>query len=192
MNASRCCWLLFGVVLATGCDGFPGSRTRAQAILKFNRAAIKGNASDFMIYRETQASLIRSNFVISAALRDQNVAKIKGISLPAVQNALNVQVGETEILSISLDQGTWSQQESKTILEAVLDGFMSEVVNQERLEKVDRLAKLRRRYQTAYQMVKKKSDEVTKLANETGSIDDENTATQIEIMKSKVSISMRS
>ena len=180
--------LLFGLFLASllGCDGIPGTGSKAQAILKVNRARTKGNASDFMIYKETQAALLRSNFVISAALRNQRISEIQGVSLPAIQQALTVQVSETELMFVTLAHGPWSKPETTKILNAVIEAYQSEVVNKERIAKVDQLTKLRRRYQTAYQMVTKKSDEVTATAKQLGSVDQESVATRMEIMKSKV------
>ena len=180
--------LLFGLFLASllGCDGMPGTGSKAQAILKVNRARTKGNASDFMIYKETQAALLRSNFVISAALRNQRISEIQGVSLPAIQQALTVQVSETELMFVTLAHGPWSKPETTKILNAVIEAYQSEVVNKERIAKVDQLTKLRRRYQTAYQMVTKKSDEVTATAKQLGSVDQESVATRMEIMKSKV------
>jgi len=180
-------FLLFGFLVALlGCDGLPGTGSRAQAILKVSRAGFDGNAADFMIYKETQASLLRSDFVVSAALRNQSIQNIKGVSLPEVRHALAVLPSETELMMVTLNQRSWSKPETKKILNAVIEAYQSEVVNKERIEQVDQLSKLRRRYQTAYQMVTKKTDEIMAMAEQLGSVDQESAATRMEIMKSKV------
>ena len=150
---------------------------RAEALLKVNRDQAKGNASDFMIFKETQAALIKSNFVVTAALRDNEINQLAMVKSDSrgmarkqpvawLASAVNVQPSETEIIFVSM-QGR-DKKQTERILDGVIDSYLREIVNKERIDKVDQLAKLRRRYQTTYQMVTKKTDEIIKYGEQLG------------------------
>ena len=79
-------FLLAGFVASL--SGCLDSGKRVEAILRVNRELSDGNSADFMIYKETQANLVKSNYVINAALRDPDLANIKGLT-PSSPQALN-------------------------------------------------------------------------------------------------------
>lgn len=167
----RLLWLvMLGLLVATlGCQDFGGSQS--EAVLRVNREAFDGNASDYMVYKETQASLLKSNFVLRTALRNPKVAVIEGLTAQEVRNHLHVTLDETELLYVVLRHGNWADEESELILNQVVMAFMNEVVNKERMSKTAVLSKLRTRYSNLFDSIKKKTDEVSALAEQLGTID---------------------
>lgn len=153
-------------VLSLGCNDILGSGQRATAILKVSREK-KGNASDFMIYKETQAEMLISHFVITAALRDPNLSKIQGASVSTIAAALSVQCGEDEIIGVSLTSGAWTKHETELLLDGVIDAYLQEVVEKERLEKTPQLSKLRIRDRQLTDQRKRGAEELSELQQAT-------------------------
>ncbi|HIQ20059.1 MAG TPA: hypothetical protein EYH34_02310, partial [Planctomycetes bacterium] len=102
--------------------------------------------SSFDVYKNTQQQLLRSRFTLTAALRDPAVAR-----LPLVQNELDpvgwlmreLEInfpGEAEIMQVSLTLSDPAQ--AATLVNAVVQAFMREVVNVERDRRVERLNEL--------------------------------------------------
>ena len=185
----------FGLLLSTMLAGLlyyliPVSYT-AEAILKFNRDK-KGNASDFMIFKETQAALIKSTFVATAALRDNTINQLSMVKVkhngmrrkpheevPWLVGAINVLAGEDEIMMVAL-KGR-DKKESEQILNGVIDAYLREVVNKDRIDKGDQLGKLRRRYQQLKQNVLKKNDDFITYAKSLGAVTSEDVRRQLNV-----------
>jgi capsular polysaccharide biosynthesis protein len=169
---------------------------RADALLKVNRDQKKGNASDFMIYKETQAHLIKSNFVVTAALRDNEINQLPMVKSDSrgfarkqpvawLSGAISVQPGETEIIGVSMAGRDKAQTEQ--ILDGVIESYLREIINKERLEKVDQLAKLRKRYNTLYQSVSKKTDEVMTYAKTLNAVNSEDVRRNLSMAINRLS-----
>jgi len=169
---------------------------KAEALLKVNRDQTKGNASDFMIFKETQAALIKSNFVVTAALRDNEINQLSMVKSDSrgmarkqpvawLAGAVNVMPSETEIIFVSM-QGR-DKKQTEQILDGVINSYLREIVNKERIDKVDQLSKLRRRYQTAYQMVTKKADEVMKQSELLGAANNQGVMRNLNMAMNRLS-----
>ena len=160
-------FLLALLVLAGCADALTNSpkSQRTEAILRVDRQSVVGSASDFNIYRETQAQLLKSNFVVTAALRDPIVSsKFEGLTAAALSNALHVELmPNSELVRVAVDMPRRPSDDRELLLNQVLDSFQREIVNSERLEKIESLAKLRKRYQTLFDGIRKKTDEIASL-----------------------------
>ncbi len=152
----------------------------AEAVLRVNRDLSKGNASDYMIYKETQGSLIKSTFVLNSALRDIDINQLPMVLTDSygrkrkrpvawLQGALSVQPDETELLWVRLNGR--HKEHTEKILNRVVSAYEQEIVNRERVEKIDTLNKLRKRYTILFDSIRKKSDEINQLAQQLGSPD---------------------
>ncbi len=159
----------------------------AESVLRVNRELSKGNASDYMIYKETQASLIKSNFVLRTALRDIEINQLPMVLTDAygrrrerpeawLASALAVSPDETELLWVRM-RGR-HKEHTELILNNVLKAYQHEIVNKERMEKSTTLAKLRTRYTQLFDSIKKKSDEISALAEQLGVTDNSAVAHQ--------------
>ena len=152
----------------------------AEAVLRVNRDLSKGNASDYMIYKETHGSLIKSTFVLNSALRDIDINQLPMVLTDSygrkrkrpvawLQGALSVQPDETELLWVRLNGR--HKEHTEKILNRVVSAYEQEIVNRERVEKIDTLNKLRKRYTILFDSIRKKSDEINQLAQQLGSPD---------------------
>ena len=135
----------------------------------------------FEIYKNTQQQLIMSRFVLMAALRKPEVAR-----LPSVQEAqrsrrcremvdasrLSVSFpGKAEIMQVSVCSN--DPQEATILDRAVVDAYMKEVVESERDQKRGRLNELDRAYVEKETEIRGKREDLKKLAETLGTSETE-------------------
>lgn len=131
--------------------------------------------ADFQTYRRTQMALIKSRFVMNAALRKPNVAAlslVKQQTYPVawLEEAIQVDAYDSpEILRISLTGDR--PAELAEIVNAVKDAYLEEVVNAERKQRIARLNDLERIFEQTEEKVRRKEERVNNLAQELGSGD---------------------
>ena len=106
-----------------------------------------GGRDLYDIYRGTQEQLIRSSFVISAALGDPAVAELPSVrrnepdSVGWLGNELSVSPQKQgEMMSVSLVGN--DKEEITTLVNAVVDSYLSKVVDHEQVEHNARVTKL--------------------------------------------------
>jgi capsular polysaccharide biosynthesis protein len=131
--------------------------------------------SDFFTYQKTQKALIRSRFVLNAALRIPGISDlslIRAQAYPLQWLEKNVEVdsyNSPEILRIGLT-GDHPEQLSK-IVNAVKDAYLNEVVLAERKARIARLSDLERIFEQTEDKVRSKEQRVENLAKQLGSGD---------------------
>ena len=131
--------------------------------------------SDFATYRRTQMALIKSRFVLNAALRKPNVAALAMVRKQThpvqwLEDAVQVDSYDSpEILRISLtgDEPT----ELAEIVNSVRDAYLEEVVNADRKQRIARLNDLERIFEQTEDKVRLKEKRVNDLAQELGTGD---------------------
>lgn len=156
-------------------------RPAVEAIIRVARLQGAGvhdeTALGYDIYQETQAALITSNFVITGALRDNEVNQLPFIASQAdpvdwIASKLQVMRGEkSELIGLRLQipfgqRGNTQQWE--LLLDKILDSYLQEIVSKERLDSVAVLTKLRKRYATVFDGVTRKQDEILELEKQLG------------------------
>ena len=160
-------FLLAGFVASL--SGCLDSGKRVEAILRVNRELSDGNSADFMIYKETQANLVKSNYVINAALRDPDLANIKGLTPSSLKHSIQVFAQDNnELITVSMACGSNSPGQASVILNKILSMYETEIVNKDRMEKISTLTKLRKRYQRLFEDIQKKTDETAQLGKQLG------------------------
>lgn len=102
---------------------------------------------DFEQYKQTQARLLKGFFVLQSALRQPEVARLELIRQQAkpvewLEKNLHVSSPGTEFLRLTL-RGDRSK-EAATILNAVVDAYMKEVVGAEEQQRRQRLTELQK------------------------------------------------
>lgn len=139
----------------------------------FNTAETQSN---FSTYKQTQAKLITSPFVLTTALRDENISKLP--LLQPEQNPVHwlekeIQISSPgeEFIRITLE-GDRPQDLAK-IVQAVADAFLEEVVNKERTDRQDRLRKLEEFSRTINEELRIKQLQMRQLAESLKTTDPE-------------------
>lgn len=189
VHALRRHWLLsLGIGLLCAGIGGPavwvavGSKYTAESFLRVSMQE-PGllSASDrlvdrdhFEIYKSTQQQLVTSRFVLLAALRKTDVAKLSVVREqeggdPAgwLQNRISVSFpGRAELMSVSITRR--DAQEATTLVRAVVDAYLTEVVNAERDLKRQRISELDRAFAEKETEARKKRDDLKSLAEQVG------------------------
>ncbi|MFM9961954.1 MAG: polysaccharide biosynthesis tyrosine autokinase [Planctomycetaceae bacterium] len=131
--------------------------------------------ADFATYRRTQMALLKSRFVINAALRKPNIAALAMVrkqQFPVqwLEDSLVVDAYDSpEILRVSLTGD--DPNELAAIVNAVKDAYLEEVVNAERKQRIARLNDLERIFEQTEDKVRLKEKRVNDLAQELGTGD---------------------
>ena len=157
----------------------------AVALLRVNREELSlGSFSqtaqdrlrDYETYKQTQAALIRSPYLVNAALREPGISQ-----LPMVKDEENpvawfinelrvIYPQNSEILMLSM-KGEDNRQVIQ-LVDAVVDAYMNEVVYAERDRQVEHLNLLRKTYRKNLAEIKKSADANRELASAFGTIED--------------------
>lgn len=170
--------LLFGVVLAWLV--VPAHYT-AFVLLKISskqsRLVFKtaDEDADFYTYQRTQKALIRSRFVLNAALRRPGISGLETVheqTFPVqwLEHALLIDsYNSPEILKISLPGDR--PKELAALVNAVKDAYLEEVVLADRKKRIARLNDLERIFEQTEEKVRQKEQRVENLAKQLGTGD---------------------
>ena len=148
------------------------------APLVFQTADRSGNnASGFDLYKNTQAQLIRTPFVLNKALADTKVKALdflntKPDALSWLSKNIEVEFpGQSEVMAISLTAPDGPS--AAAIVDAVVQSYMNEAVLDERNERLQRVDSLERVYAEAEGKVRARRADIRKLADTLGTGDSE-------------------
>ena len=128
--------------------------------------------TEFEIYKATQQQLIKSRFVLTAALRDPSVTNLACVQAeedPVSWLARELRVnypGKAEIMEVALT-GT-DPKEVTALVRAVVDAYMDEVVDVERNQRRQQLSELDRVYTDKETEVRQKRTDLRQLAEQLG------------------------
>jgi len=135
------------------------------------------DAEEYRVYKETQAQLIRSPYVIGAALRRPGISQLSAVAGkddPVLWLAQKLYVeypSDAEVLEIGI-QGV-DQKEAVQLVNAVKDAYLNEVVYAEQVERKLRLDVLKRAYRQKTDDIKREKKVCLDLADQVGSPDSE-------------------
>jgi succinoglycan biosynthesis transport protein ExoP len=167
------CWLL----LPKGFEAVAWLRVRS------NQAAFAGTAAgDYQQYRKTQLELIKSPFVLTAALRQpgiSNLAMLADEKDPVSWLSRNLQVSapsEAEVVQVRL-RGP-NAREVTQIVNAVTKAYLTDVVSKEKTERLGRRDMLEKKYKENMAEVRSRLETFNNLARSLGSRDSAEVATQ--------------
>ncbi len=131
--------------------------------------------NDFEIYKNTQQQFLRSRFVLAAALRrpaSSKLAMVREQVDPIDWIARRLQVhfpGNGEIMYVGLSGE--DPQEVATLVNAVVQAYLDEVVNVEQNERREKLSKLERLYTEKENELRTKRNDLIALADQLGTGD---------------------
>ena len=128
---------------------------------------------EFLTYQKTQATRIRSRFVLSAALNRDEVKNLKLVTeqsepITWLEDELKVEAPEgSEIITLSLS-GPYPG-ELVTLVNAITQSYLQEIVNAERKRRSDRLIDLDDIYIKSNEKLRRRRDEWRTTAERLGS-----------------------
>lgn len=154
-----------------------------------------GEETSSTSYRQTQVQLLTSNYVIQAALRQPGVADLP--LLKEQENKLDwlsrnlrvVMPTESEVVQVKL-RGRYPQDLAQ-IVNAVVNSYLRDVVNKERVERLERRDQLEKKYRENMAEVRTRLDTYHNLAKSLGAADVAEVAVQRELLAEHLS-SLRS
>ena len=166
----------------------PGAKYTATGLLRISRQAPfiifppahQDSEQEFETYKKTQEQLLKSRFVMLAALRKPEVAKLPDVqtvqhvadAVRWLQSLVKVEFpGDAEIMTVSVTTG--DPHESATLARAVVDAYFREVVEAERDQKRQRLNELDRACVEKETEIRGKLEDLKKLAETLGVSDSE-------------------
>ncbi len=160
-----------------------GSRYTATSSLRIDfttphildQPAQQHSEKEYDLYKKTQQQLLKSRFVLMAALRKSEVAKLPSVQEETEQSdatrwlegLIKIEFpGDSEIMKVSISRS--DPHEAVMLNRAVVDAYMTEVVNVEREQKRKRLSELDRAYVEKETDLRAKHEDLRKLAEQLG------------------------
>ena len=148
-------------------------RAVTQSIMSMGRRG--QGIHDYETYKQTQAALIKSPYVVNAALRRPEIFNLRMVQ--AEENPVAWLAGEisvtnpqnSEVLRITMKGEI--RDEIVKIVNAVNQAYMEEIVQADRDSLLERLDILKRTYRQNVTTIKDKQDAVYKLAEQVGTTD---------------------
>jgi capsular exopolysaccharide synthesis family protein len=146
---------------------------------------------DYEIEKQTQAALIRSPFVLTAALRQPGISQMRLVRdepwfgerdnpIAWLERQLKVEYAQgSEVLRLSMHERY--PDELKKLLNAVTDAYLTEIVQAEVSEKRQKFESLRNRHRVLQQKIQDQYREIGTLAQTNGSPESEAVKIQIEM-----------
>ncbi|MBN1589435.1 MAG: AAA family ATPase [Pirellulales bacterium] len=148
---------------------------------------------EYEIYKDTQSQLVRSPLVLMAALRKPEIASLSIYKREEVdpitwlQDELRVFFGgEGQIMSVSLTDD--NKEEVAKVVRAVVDAYLSEIVESERSEKHRALADLEAVLAAKEQEIRQRRTTLRRLADELGTADRETLNMQMQFALQQLSM----
>jgi capsular exopolysaccharide synthesis family protein len=141
----------------------------------FDKANNPEGRSDFALYQRTQAALLKNRYVLNAALKQEEVKRLAMVRAQAdpltwLEDGLKVEVPEgSEIITVKLSGP--DPTEVVTLVDAVTQAYLKEIVDKDSLQRSDRLAAVDKIYNDARDKVHKRYDALRQQAGEAGGSD---------------------
>jgi len=137
--------------------------------------AQRDSVAKYSIYKQTQAELLKSRFILFRAINSREVQEFnldERYTDPEGWLAANLRVEfpqNAEIMKVSLT--THDRRESKVLVDAAVEAYMTIIVGEEKRRQSDRLNQLDRIYEEKETDVRDKRTEVKRLAEQLGTSD---------------------
>ncbi len=198
LHSLRRTWLpsvLAGLALALTLAGFlwflVPERYQASGLVRvnianrgvFERNAYSVNEREYAIFKETQAQLVKSPFVLARALRDEEIRQLPLLQRrnEAPETYLERQLsvtypGRAEFLKIGLSGP--NKEEVKKIVDAVMTAYLEQAHQMERNAITERLDMLKQQKNDNMRRMREESEEIRKLADQVGAEDSEKVKAQ--------------
>lgn len=130
----------------------------------------------YELFKATQAQLIQNDIVLTPALRDNRevqdaTGQEAAYQIAWLKRELEVSSDDSEFITVSITDR--DAQNAKTLVDAVVSAYMTEVVEKDRTRKNKRLAKLEAAHRKVAQEAETNRNELQRLATNLGTSDKE-------------------
>lgn len=176
--------LLTWLFLPRGFEAVAWLRVRDKSGM-FGAAGGRDNA-EYEAYRKTQVQLIKSPFVLTSALRRPGISALSTLAEeadPVGYLMRNIQVSapmESEVVQVRM-RGE-DAKEVTQIVNAVTQAYLTDVVNKEKSDRLQRRDTLERKYKENMAEVRANLDTYNNLAKSLGTVDSAEVATQRSLL----------
>jgi hypothetical protein len=159
--------------------------TDSVAFLRFRKFASQTDA-DYKRYWQNQAELVKSPAVLKSALQSSDVKDLtcmraKSNRVAWLHRSIRVDMSpDSETLTISLP-GV-DPEDATTIVNAVAQAYMANVVNRERIELVARRDAFERKYKESMEELRANLEPYQKLVQSLGTADSEQVDTRLKLL----------
>ena len=141
----------------------------------------------YRTYQETQLMLVKSRKVLEAAIAHPGVAELRiiqdqGDPIAWLADHIKAEFPRgSEILSISL-MGNYPPLDLPTIVNAVTDSYLNQIVEKERLERLARLSRLKELFADYQNDLSEKRRKIKEMAGSIGTNDKQTSAVRQQMM----------
>ena len=124
---------------------------------------------EYQRFVKTQMELMRSRFVMNAALQHDGISRLPLLKSQAdpidwlVKNVEVNRLGDSELVEVSLPPTGLPGKEQATVINAVVSAYIDEVVNKDRRRMLQRHDTLKKLSKTYSEMLKTRRDTIRKL-----------------------------
>ncbi len=146
---------------------------------------------DYEIEKQTQAALLKSPFVIQTALRQPSISQLRLVRdepwfgkrdnpVAWLEKQLKVEFAQgSEFLRLSMRERY--KDDLISLLNAITDAYMKEIVDAERIEQSTKLNKLKERHRTLHRDITDQYDEIAELSKTYGSTQSDAVKIQVDM-----------
>ena len=154
----------------------------------FDAGSGRVNPKEFTIFQQTQLTLLKSQFVLKAALGRRDIAELNAVmshrpnELTWLNEGLKVAFpGESKILMLKYE-GQENPEEMKKVVDAVIDAYQQEVVFADRTTKTEMHRSMEGLYKQINAQLKEKIDRVQTLREELGGADSPSASAELNMI----------
>ncbi len=145
-------------------------------------------AKDFEVFQQTQLALLKSNFVLGAALRRPEISQLDAVIKeepdPVLWLLEELRVsfpGDGEILEVRYD-GEEDPDEIKKIVDAIIDAYQEEVLEKERIHRSEISSKLAKLHSGVTKNLQEMMAKYQKLAEQFGGVESAATSNDVNML----------
>jgi polysaccharide biosynthesis transport protein len=154
----------------------------------FDKGSSRSNPKEFGIFQQTQLTLLKSQFVLKAALSRRDIAQLNAVTaqrpneLAWLTDNLSVSFpGESKILMLKYE-GEENPEEMKKVVDAVIDAYQQEVVAAARISQSEAHRSMEVLFKQINQQLREKIDRKQTLAKELGGMSTPNASAELNML----------
>ncbi|MDZ4657777.1 MAG: polysaccharide biosynthesis tyrosine autokinase [Bythopirellula sp.] len=160
----------------------------------FEGASGRTNPKEFEIFQQTQLTLLKSQFVLKAALARRDIAELNAVlshrpnEVAWLTEDLKVSFpGESKILMLKYE-GQENPEDMKKVVDAVIAAYQNDVVFADRTSKIEMHNSMEKLHAEINEQLKEKIDRVETLREELGGAQSPNANAELNMLIREISV----
>ncbi len=160
----------------------------------FEKGGSRSNPKEFNIFQQTQLTLLKSQFVLKAALSRRDIAQLNAVisQRPNELTWLNSNLsasfpGESKILMLKYE-GEENPEEMKKVVDAVIDAYQQEVVAAARISQSEAHRSMEVLFKQINQQLREKIERKQTLAKELGGMNTPNASAELNMLIREIGV----